>query len=103
MELVVEVYKLTIILPRDELYGLSVQMKRASVSIPSNIAEGFRRNHQAEKTQFFAIAYGSGSELETQIEICRNLDLLTMEQTRRADQLLDETMRMLNRLSRTGR
>lgn len=99
MGLVVEIYKLAALLPKDEIYGLSIQMKRAAVSIPSNIAEGFRRNHQAEKTQFFAIAYGSGSELETQIEICKKLGLLTSEQPQKADQLLDETMRMLNKLS----
>lgn len=99
MELVVAVYQLTTLLPKDELYGLSSQMKRAVVSIPSNIAEGFRRNHQAEKTQFFAIAYASGAELETQLEICTKLGLLTPEHTKLANQLLDEIMRMLNKLS----
>ena len=97
--LVVIVYQLTAKLPKDELYGLSTQMKRAAVSIPSNIAEGFRRNHQAEKTQFYAIAYASGAELETQIEICRKLDLLTSGETQPADKILDEIMRMLNKLS----
>lgn len=99
MTLVVEVYKFTALLPPDERYGLVTQMKRAVISIPSNIAEGFRRNHKAEQRQFFAISYGSGAELETQIELCKQLKLLTNEQTIRADALLDEVMRMLNKLS----
>lgn len=99
MELVVEIYKLTTFLPKDELYGLMNQMKRAAVSIPSNIAEGFRRNHRPEQTQFYAIAYGSGAELETQLEICRKLKFCSIDQTQKADILLDEIMRMLNKMS----
>lgn len=99
MDLVVEVYKLAALLPRDELYALCSQMKRAAVSMPSNIAEGFRRNHRPEQRQFYAIAYGSGAELETQIEICRKLGFLKTESTQTADALLNETMRMLNKMS----
>ena len=99
VELVIEVYRLTTFLPKDELYGLSSQMKRAVVSIPSNIAEGFRRNHKPEQVQFYAISYGSGAELETQLEICRKLNFLTSSQTQKADALLDEVMRMLNIIS----
>lgn len=99
MELVTEIYTLTTLLPRDEIYGLSSQMKRAAVSIPSNIAEGFRRNHKLEQIQFYAIAYGSGAELETQTEICKKLGFLTSDQLQKAASLLDEVMRMLNKLS----
>ncbi|MEK7516820.1 MAG: four helix bundle protein [Patescibacteria group bacterium] len=103
MDLVVEVYKLASLLPKDEMYGLASQMKRAAVSMPSNIAEGFRRNHKPEQTQFLSVAYASGAELETQIEICKKLGFCTTDQTKTAAALLDEVMRMLNKLSRIDR
>ena len=65
-ELVLEIYKLTASFPKSEIYGLAKQMRRAAVSIPSNIAEGYCRKHKAEYKQFMSIAYGSLSELETQ-------------------------------------
>lgn len=99
MELVVEIYKLTTLLPKDELYGLSSQMKRAAVSIPSNIAEGFHRKHHPEQRQFYAIAYASGAELETQLELCKRLKFMNTAQTIKTESLLSEVMRMLNSLS----
>jgi len=69
MELVIAVYFLTEKYPKSELYGLVSQMRRAAVSIPSNIAEGRRRGSKKEFRQFLIIAYSSGAELETQIEI----------------------------------
>lgn len=71
--LAVKIYKITEDFPRSELYGLTSQMRRAAISIPSNIAEGYNRFHSKEKHQFTAIAYGSGSELESQIEIAKVL------------------------------
>lgn len=65
-QLVLEIYKLTASFPKSEIYGLTQQMRRAAVSIPSNIAEGYCRKHKAEYKQFMSIAYGSLSELETQ-------------------------------------
>ncbi|MEK7618471.1 MAG: four helix bundle protein [Patescibacteria group bacterium] len=73
MELVVEVYKLTSGYPSSEMYGLTSQSRRCSVSIPSNIAEGKRRETDKEFRRFLLISYGSGAELETQIEIARRL------------------------------
>jgi len=99
MEVVIEVYKLVKQLPKQELYGLGNQMRRAAVSIPSNTAEGFHRNHRAEKTQFYAIAYASGAELETQIEICKRLGFVSAAATEKSEALLTEVMRMLNKLS----
>jgi four helix bundle protein len=64
--LVLEIYQTTKVFPKDELYGLKQQMRRAAVSIPSNIAEGYGRKHKAEYNQFLSIAYGSLLELETQ-------------------------------------
>ena len=99
MDTVVEIYKLMPLLPKEEIYGLASQMKRAAISIPSNIAEGFHRKHSQEQRQFLSIAYASGAELETQIEIGRRLKFFDSINTEKIDQLLDEVMRMLNTLS----
>ena len=72
-DLAVVVYKLTEQFPKSELYGLTSQMRRAVISISSNIAESYHRFHSKEKRQFLAIAFGSGSELESQIEIAMSL------------------------------
>lgn len=82
--------------PSTELYGLTSQMKRAAVSIPSNIAEGYRRNHNKEYTQFLSISFGSGAELETQMEICKRIPEFQKIDFSRCEKLLDEIMRMLN-------
>ncbi|MFA4880975.1 MAG: four helix bundle protein, partial [Candidatus Doudnabacteria bacterium] len=93
-DLAVEIYKLTGEFPKSELYGLTSQMRRAVISISSNIAESYHRFHKKEKQQFLSIAFGSGSELESQIEIAKvlfpNLDYSE------AENLLSETMRILN-------
>ncbi len=72
-ELVVEVYKITKNFPKEEIYGLSQQMRRCAVSIPSNIAEGYGRQYNKEYKQFLSIAYGSLSELETQYLLSKDL------------------------------
>jgi four helix bundle protein len=71
--LAVDVYKACEKLPESEKYGIVSQMQRASVSIPSNIAEGYRRNGKVEFKRFIYIALGSAAELETQFYICSNL------------------------------
>jgi len=77
----------------NEIYGLSSQMQRAAVIIPSNIAEGYRRNHRAEFIQFLAIAISSAAELETQLIICKQQ--YTDIDYSKAEALLDEIQRML--------
>lgn len=72
--LVILVYKITKDFPKEEVFGLSAQMKRAAVSITSNIAEGFSRHSLKEKLQFFSIAHGSLTELQNQILIARDVD-----------------------------
>lgn len=67
------VYKLTDDFPKSEQYGLTSQMRRAAVSISSNIAESYHRFHHKEKNQMLSVAFGSGSELESQIEIAKEL------------------------------
>ena len=73
MQLVAGIYELTAKFPQSEIYGLTSQMKRCSISIPSNIAEGRRRGTKKDFCHFVIIAFGSGSELETQIEIAKIL------------------------------
>jgi len=93
-DLAVGIYHVTDGFPRSEMYGLTNQMRRAAVSISSNIAEGYHRFHAKEKRQFHAIAYGSGSELESQIEIAKALfpDLHYKD----VEGLLSEVLRILN-------
>ncbi len=76
IELVREIYKITTDFPKNEIFGLSNQIRRASISIPSNIAEGHIRKNTAEFKQFLYIALGSLAELETQILIANDLKFL---------------------------
>lgn len=98
MDLVVEIYRLTDKFPREEIYGLTSQMRRAVVSIPSNIAEGRRRGSKKEFHRFSLIAYGSGAELETQMEIVKRLPFGKNLDCSKADSLLLEVMKMLNKM-----
>src|SRR5699024_69885 len=75
MELVEMVYIFSKTLPKDEMYGLTSQIKRSAVSIPSNIAEGAGRKGEAEWIRFLYIALGSLTELETQLELCKRLKM----------------------------
>lgn len=103
MHLVVEIYKLTEKMPKEEIYGLTSQMRRAAVSIPSNIAEGRRRGGKNEYKQFITIAYGSGAELETQIELLKQLPFGKELSYNNVDSLLSEVMRMINKMLSTLR
>ncbi len=98
MELVVEVYKTTAHYPSSEIYGLISQSRRCSVSIPSNIAEGRQRGSDNEFQRFLSISFGSGAELETQIEIAKRLPFGKLLDFKKIDSLLDEVMRMLRTL-----
>jgi four helix bundle protein len=98
MDLVKEIYLLVKHLPKEETYALSDQMRRAAVSIPSNIAEGYGRKSKLEYSRFLDIARGSLYELETQIHIGIMLDFFTNENTERAFFLSQEVGKMLNSL-----
>ncbi len=96
MQLVKLIYLVTKALPHEELYGLSNQMRRAVISIPSNIAEGFGRYNTKEYMHFLRIARGSCYEVETQLQICTQINYLTEEETSAPLQLCNEINRMLN-------
>ena len=96
MELVVETYELVKHLPKEETYALSDQIRRAVVSIPSNIAEENGRASAKDYARFLSMARGSKYELETQLLICVELCYLTKEQLSKAMLLSDEIGRMLN-------
>ena len=101
MELVVEVYKSTERLPGDERFGLTNQMRRAAVSIPSNIAEGFGRGSQNEFQRFLSIARGSLFEAETQIRIACRLGFNSEDDQEGLMRRTDEVGRVLRGLSKS--
>lgn len=96
MDLVDAIFELTEQYPKSELYGLTAQTRKSAISIPSNIAEGRRRGSEAEFRHFLSISYGSGAELETQIEIARRQPFGRRSNFNTVDTLLNEVMRMLN-------
>ena len=93
-DLAVEIYRITELFPRSELYGLVSQMRRAVISISSNIAESYHRFGKKEKRQFLSIAFGSGSELESQIEVSKAL--FPKIDFTKSEEILVEIMRILN-------
>jgi|SRR3989344_3266662 len=96
MDLVVALYEVTGNLSLEERFALVQQMRRAAVAIPSNIAEGYYRRSTKEYVQFLSIAFASGAELETQIEICKRLTKTRSVNYQSVDQLLEEVMKLLN-------
>ncbi|MFC1668648.1 four helix bundle protein [Chlamydiota bacterium] len=95
MELVVEIYNLTELFRKKEIYGLTAHLRKTSISIPSNIAEGRCRGSKKEYLQFLRIAYGSSAELETQIEIAKRLKMTGSLNYTIVDSLLLEVLKML--------
>ena len=98
IEIVKDVYKVVSGFPKQESYGLASQMQRCSVSIPSNIAEGFNRFHSKEYKHFLYIALGSCAELETQIEISVELKYMNKQIKTSLLEKLDHESRMLRNL-----
>ncbi|MEA3322736.1 MAG: four helix bundle protein [Patescibacteria group bacterium] len=101
MDVVVQTYQLTAKFPNDEKFGIISQMRRCAVSIPSNIAEGSRRESEKEFRRFILISFGSGAELETQLEISRKLNYVSDIDLKNVEMLLEEVMKMLNKLQST--
>lgn len=103
IELVKDVFILTDKFPKSEIYGIISQMRRAAVSVPSNIAEGYARGSRNELRQFYLVAYGSALELETQTIISKELKFAKEEDFVKVELLLNEVCRMLSTITRTLR
>ncbi|MBU1053239.1 MAG: four helix bundle protein [Proteobacteria bacterium] len=100
MNLVIEIYKISKGFPKEEAYGLTSQMRRCAISIPSNMAEGYGRNSTNEYLRFLRIATGSLYELQTQMEISMNLYYLNRDEFDKLYELSREIERMLSSLIR---
>lgn len=100
MELAVNVYELSKLFPREELYGLTSQIRRAVVSVPSNIAEGQGRDNDREFSRFLDIAMGSVREVETQIAIATRLGYLSQDNSEHVLNLITEVAKLTNALRR---
>jgi four helix bundle protein len=96
--LCIEVYKITRGFPKEEKFGLTSQIRRAAVSIPSNIAEGYGRKTTREYTHALYVAYGSNCELETQVLLSRDFGYITAEEMKRLQEGIGEVERMLKAL-----
>jgi four helix bundle protein len=101
VELVSEIYKATSTFPREEMFGLTSQLRRSAVSVPSNIAEGQGRATKGEFIQFLATARGSLFELKTQVHIAGALGFLTTERTEELTLRADRIGQLLNGLLRS--
>ena len=100
MELAENIYNIVRLLPKEEMYALSDQMRRSVISIPSNIAEGRGRNSEKEFMQFLSIARGSAYELSTQLEICHKVGYLNESTIKNSIELCEEVGKMINSLSK---
>ncbi len=100
-DLVILIYRLTSTFPKEETYGITSQIKKAAVSIPSNIAEGSMRGTRKDFRHFLNISLGSAAELETQLEISKKLLFGEKRDYNEIDALLLEVMKMLYKLSAT--
>jgi four helix bundle protein len=104
IQLTVAVYGVTLDFPREELYGLTNQIRRCAVSVPSNIAEGQGRLNSGEFRQFLGIARGSNFELQTQLEVARALQMGNAEKIDKAEGLSHEVGKMIHAiLEKVGR
>ena len=104
MQLAREVYQITESMPEHEIYGLTSQIRRASVSVPANIAEGYGRNHRKEYVQFLGVANGSLKELETLLLLTHDLNYLNditklMSLCESAGRLLTRLRQILQRVT----
>ena len=103
MDLAERIYLLTNTFPKSEIYGLTSQMRRSAVSIPSNLAEGHGRNSTREYLQFTAISFGSICELETQLLLSYRLDYLKISELETTLSVLTETSKTIRGLQKALR
>jgi four helix bundle protein len=103
MDLVVETYRLADLLPTRERFGVGAQIRRAAISVPANIAEGYGRMRRGEYLNHLSIARGSLKELETLLVVAERVGYLSAKELANAWELCDYTSRMLTRLARSLR
>ncbi len=96
MEIVVELYRLTATFPKSEKYGMTSQMRRSAISIPSNISEGSSRNSEKDQYRFLEIALGSAFELETQVIASGHLKFISLEDAPIILQAIRNEQRMIS-------
>lgn len=97
-QLAIEIYKTTQKFPKHELFGITNQIRRAVVSISSNIAEGFSREGRQEKKQFYRYAKSSATEVESQLLLSLGLKYVSKEDFKKINELLDRSQRLLHGL-----
>ena len=102
-QLALDIYKASAIFPKEELYGLTSQIRRASMSIPTNIAEGCGRNTDPDFARFLQIAMGSASETEYQLILTHDLGFISREKYEKLQNDVEEVKRMLASLLKTIR
>lgn len=101
--LVLQIYKLTKQFPKEELFGLIMQMRRCAVSITSNIAEGFSRQSYGEKVQFYSMAQGSVTELQNQLVISRDVGYISNQEYERIFEITIHVHKLLNGLIKSSK
>ncbi|MBR5351593.1 MAG: four helix bundle protein [Prevotella sp.] len=101
IEMVTLIYLMTKAFPKDEIFGLVSQMRRAAISVPSNIAEGYARGTDKEKLHFLRISSGSLSEIETQLMLSFNLGYISQKEFDESSEFITSVWKQLNALIRT--
>ncbi|XZE46914.1 four helix bundle protein [Pirellulaceae bacterium SH467] len=102
-QLALKVYQTTKTFPKEEMFGITSQLRRAAVSIPSNIVEGCARNSNADFLRFLDIAFGSGRELEYQLSLATRLGYVNQSESQRLDSIVNELMKVLSGLIKSQR
>jgi four helix bundle protein len=102
-QLALAVYQTTKTFPKDEIFGMTAQMRRAAVSVPSNIVEGCARNSNADFLRFLDIAFGSGRELEYQLSLATRLGYIDPGESQQLDAIVNELMKVLSGLIKSLR
>ena len=100
MQFCIAIYEVTQGFPQNEMYGLTSQIRRSSISIPSNIAEGNTRGYTAEYLHFLQIAFGSGAEIETQLLLAVKIGYINEDNYLKLNKEINSVMKMLNKLIR---
>ena len=102
-QLALAVYQTTKTFPKDEIFGMTSQIRRAAVSVPSNIVEGCARNSNADFLRFLDIAFGSGRELEYELSLATRLGYIDQGESQQLDAIVNELMKVLSGLIKSQR